>query len=139
MTIEDFKNHNAYLYALASVKDENVPKYVKKQCEEFLEVVDNHYNDNYKWIIDLKLVNKITKLLGIMYFSSGTRVGTPIAEGLAKFQWFFLIAILCTKHRNDIAKRRYEKAVLLIGRKSGKSFLIGLILKQCLLTRQSKL
>ena len=101
MTIEDFKNHNAYLYALASVKDENVPKYVKKQCEEFLEVVDNHYNDDYKWIIDLKLVNKITKLLGIMYFSSGTRVGTPIAEGLAKFQWFFLIAILCTKHRNS--------------------------------------
>ena len=133
MTIEDFKNHNAYLYALASVKDENVPKYVKKQCEEFLEVVDNHYNDNYKWIIDLKLVNKITKLLGIMYFSSGTRVGTPIAEGLAKFQWFFLIAILCTKHRNDIAKRRYEKAVLLIGRKSGKSFLIGLIFKLLML------
>lgn len=46
MTIEDFKNHNAYLYALASVEDENVPKYVKKQCEEFLEVVDNHFNDD---------------------------------------------------------------------------------------------
>lgn len=133
MTIEDFKNHNAYLYALASVEDENVPKYVKKQCEEFLEVVDNHFNDDYQWIIDLKLVNKITKLLGIMYFSSGTRVGTPIAQGLAKFQWFFLIAILCTKHRNDIAKRRYEKAVLLIGRKSGKSFLIGLIFKLLML------
>lgn len=133
MTIEMFKKHNAYLYALKSIEDENVPKYVKKQCEDFLEIVDNHGYDDYKWIIDLNLVDKITKLLGIMYFSSGTRVGTPIAQGLAKFQWFFIINILCIKHREDIEKRRYEKAILLIGRKSGKSFLIGLIFKLLML------
>ncbi|MEG2246472.1 MAG: terminase TerL endonuclease subunit [Peptostreptococcaceae bacterium] len=133
MTIEKFKNHPAYLYALESVDDCNVPKYVQKQCNEFLEIINNHYKKDYKWIIDLKLVDKINKLLKLMYFSSGTRVGTPIVDGLGKFQWFFIINILCIKHRQDTEKRRYEKAVLLIGRKSGKSFLIGLIFKLLML------
>lgn len=133
MTLEQFKKHPAYLYAVDSIANDDIPKYVKKQCIEFLDIVENYDSCDYKWTIDLKLVNKIDRILNLIYFSSGTKVGTPIAQGLANFQWFFIINILCVKYKSDINKRRYEKAVLLIGRKSGKSFLIGLIFKLLML------
>ena len=133
MNIEEFKTHPSYIYAIDSISNEDIPKYVKKQCKEFLEIVENYDKKDYKWTIDLKLVNKIDKILELIYFSSGIKVGTPIAKGLASFQFFFIINVLCVKYKNDINKRRYEKAVLLIGRKSGKSFLIGLIFKLLML------
>jgi len=133
MNIEEFKKHPSYIYAIDSIANEDIPKYVKKQCKEFLEIVENYDSKNYKWTIDLKLVSKIDKILELIYFSSGIKVGTPIAQGLASFQFFFIINVLCVKYKNDINKRRYEKAVLLIGRKSGKSFLIGLIFKLLML------
>lgn len=40
---------------------------------------------------------------------------------------FFLVNALCWKYKQNPIKRRYEKSVLLIGRKSGKSFLVALI------------
>ena len=48
-------------------------------------------------------------------------------ETLSGFQWFFIINALCWKHKDNMKKRRYEKSVLLIARKSGKSFLVALI------------
>src|SRR5699024_4405576 len=53
--------------------------------------------------------------------------GTPVYDSLGGFQWFFLANALCWKHKDNPEKRRFEKSVLLIARKSGKSFLVALI------------
>lgn len=80
-----------------------------------------------KFIIDLKLLDKINKLTQVMNMSTGLKVGSSVYESLAGFQWLFIIAILCSKHRDNIEKRRYEMATLFIGRKAGKTFLIAVI------------
>lgn len=126
-TIEDFKKHPCYKYAKDSIDNENYPIYVRKQCAEFLRGVDSQDDDNYKYFLDLSVVNRITKFLHLINFASGIRVGTPVVYGLAGFQWFMIVNTLAWKHKANPEKRRYEKSVLLIARKSGKSFLVGLI------------
>lgn len=126
-TIEDFKKHPCYKYAKDSLNNEEYPLYVRKQCEEFLNGVERQDDLTYPYFLDLSLVNRITKFLHLINFASGVKVGTPVVYGLAGFQWFMIINTLAWKHKSQPAKRRYEKSVLLIARKSGKSFLVGLI------------
>ncbi|MFW2490978.1 terminase TerL endonuclease subunit [Clostridium chromiireducens] len=57
----------------------------------------------------------------------GLKAGTPIYDCVAGFQFFFIVAVLCAVHRDNLARRRYETAVLEICRKNGKTFLVGLI------------
>ena len=126
-TIEDFKNHPCYKYALDSIDNEEYPLYVRKQCEEFLEGIERQEDEKYPYFLDLSIVNRITKFLHLINFASGVRVGTPVVYGLAGFQWFMIVNTLAWKLKAQPEKRRYEKSVLLIARKSGKSFLVGLI------------
>lgn len=63
----------------------------------------------------------------LINMASGLKAGTSTYEALGLFQWFFLVNALCWKWKATPEKRRYEKSVLLIARKSGKSFLVALI------------
>lgn len=120
---ENFENHACYQYAINSVDDPNVPKYVRKQCQHFLDEIKH----SEKYVFDYFEAWRISELTKLVNFASGHRAGTPTYDGLAGFQWFMIMNTLCWKHKTDLEKRRYEKSVLLIGRKSGKSFLVGLI------------
>lgn len=112
----NFEEHPCYLYAKNSVDDENVPKYVRKQCKNFL----NEIIQSEKYIFDYFEAWRISELTKLVNFASGHRAGTPCYDGLAGFQWFMIMNTLCWKHKKDLEKRRYEKSVLLIGRKSGR-------------------
>ena len=126
--LEIFREHHpCYGYAVNSVNDENVPKYVKKQCVEFLDGQERDGDEDYKYFFDLDVADNITDLLHLINFSSGVKSGTAVVYGLAGFQWFMILNTLCWYRKSNPEKRRYEKSVLLIGRKSGKSFMVGLI------------
>lgn len=114
------KYHPCYKYAMDSVNDENVPKYVKKQCAEFLDGIERNDDSEYKYFFDLDGADSITDLLYLINFSSGVKSGTAVVYGLAGFQWFLILNTLCWYLKENPDKRRYEKSVLLIGRKSGK-------------------
>lgn len=124
--LEIIRKHKAYVYAKKVVNNEIISgKYVKKVCKLFLNDVDN--NQNCKYFIDTEELVKITNLTKLINMATGLKVGTPAYDALAGFQWFFLVNALCWKCKDNPKKRRYEKSVLLIARKSGKSFLVGLI------------
>lgn len=117
-------NNKAYIYAKNSLEDERVPKYVKLQCKEFLRIAEDK---DEKYILDLKTLEKVEGLTKLMNMASGLRVGQTVYDTLVGFQWLFIISVLCIKHRNDLEKRRYEMATMLIARKCGKSALIGIL------------
>ena len=122
---EILKNHKAYKYATQVVNEEIVSgKYIKIQCQRFLDDLEN---EECKYFIDEDDLTLITNLTKLINMSTGLKVGIPAHDALAGFQWFFLVNALCWKHKDNPKKRRYEKSVLLIARKSGKSFLVGLI------------
>lgn len=118
--------HKSYQYAKDVVDGKIVSaKYIKKACQNF---IDDIFDPHCKYFIDedlLKLIENITKLINM---PTGLRVGVSSYEALAGFQWFFIVNALCWKHKDKPTKRRYEKCVLLIARKSGKSFLTALLI-----------
>lgn len=119
------KEHPAYQYATKVTNGEIIAgKYVKKACAKFLADV---HNPKCEYFIDENELRKIMGLTKLINMATGLMAGKPTYEALAPFQWFFLVNALCWKYKNNPIKRRYEKSVLLIARKSGKSFLVALI------------
>ena len=115
----------AFTYAKQVVNKEiKAPKYVIKQCKEFIKIADGKHK---KYFIDIKEVALIQNATKLMNMASGLKVGATVYESLVGFQWLFIIAVLCIKHRDNPNKRRYETATLLISRKNGKTFLIAVL------------
>ena len=116
--IEYMETHPSYQYAKKVVSGEyDSGHYVTKTCANFL---DDLYDRDSDFFIDIEEVELISNLLKLINFGSGLLASKPVYEGLAGFQWFFIISILGWKHKSDPEKRRYEKSVLLIARKSGR-------------------
>ena len=113
MVSDTIKNNKSYQYALWCVNNDNkkVGRYVKKQCQEFINIVENEDSDYYINEKELKVIEGFLKLINIMPNKSAY-------ENLVGFQWFFIINALCVRRKSN-NKRRYELSVLLIARKNG--------------------
>ena len=116
---ELIKNSKAYLYAINCIREdnENVGKYVKKQCQQFIDSIDS---DDY--YIDETMLSAICEFLKLVNIMPGKNA----YDNLAGFQWFFITNILCMKRKSN-NKRRYELSVMLIARKNGKTMISALI------------
>lgn len=117
--------NKAYEYAKACVNgDIHAPKYVKIQCQEFIDICDGK---SEKYIFHEKKFRKICKILKVLVMAKGSKAGEPIYNALAGYQWIFIAAVLCVVHRDDKRIRRYQTAILEISRKNGKTFTIALL------------
>ena len=100
------------------------PKYVILQCAEFLRIWKGK---DKKYCINEKLLEKIYKIAKVFKMAKGPKVGKSIYKSLGGYQWLLITAVLCTAHREDKRKRRYQKVVLEIGRKNGKTFVVAFL------------
>lgn len=118
--MEMVKNTKAYEYAFfcANNADRKVPKYVKKQAIQWLDIVEGNNEEAY---VDEKEIKKIINILKLMIHPD---LRCPMDEGLEDYAWFLIIATLCTKLKNDknLDIRYYETALLEIARKNFKTF-----------------
>lgn len=122
MTILD---HPSYIYTLDVLSGRiKAPKYVIIQCNQFRLMAEGK---SKKYTIDQEKVELIDDILDMLVMPKGLKAGQPIKNCVAGFQFFFIVAVLCAVHRDNLARRRYETAVLEICRKNGKTFLVGLI------------
>ena len=126
------KESRAYQYALWCVEENNkkVGKYVKKQAQLWLDIVDGNNEEAY---IDEKSFNKIANLLKLMVHPD---LQCPMDEGMEDYAWLLIVATLCTKLKNDKNRdiRYYTTALLLISRKNFKTFYAGVIFILLMLT-----
>ena len=122
MVSDTIKNNKAYQYALWCVDDNNkkVGKYVKKQCQDFIDIVNDENSKYYIKEKELQIIEGFLKLINIMPNKSAY-------DNLVGFQWFFIVNSLCVRRKTN-NKRRYELSILLIARKNGKTLLTALIL-----------
>lgn len=129
MIANEIINHVSYQYAFSIVNREVIAgKYIIKACKKFIDDIDKMSDPDFEYTINMKLLKKIEGLTGLINMPTGLRVGIPASEALTGFQWFFIVNALCWVHKDNAAKRRYEKSVLLIARKNGKSFLTALMI-----------
>lgn len=118
--------HPAEKYAQNVIEGRiRAPKYVKIQCEKFLEIAQEK---SEKYTINRKLLNKIYKILKVLKMAKGPQTGKSIYSSLTGYQWLFVTAVICTVYRSDLKKRRYETAILEICRKNGKTFIVAVLL-----------
>ncbi|ORT99657.1 putative phage-related terminase [Anaerovibrio sp. JC8] len=119
------RNNKAYKYACDVVAGKiPAPRYVKKQCKEFIHIANGQ---DPKYMIDGHKVAVIEKLLKLLIMPKGLKAGQTVYNCLLGFQWLMIVAVLCTVHRENKKKRRYETAVLEIARKNGKTFLVAVL------------
>lgn len=139
--MNNIQMHPSYIYAKQIVNDEVQPpklyyerngerkfispKYVKKQCQIFLDIADG--NDS-KYIINEKRIAKIDKICKILVMAKGIKTGCKIYDALSGYQWLLIVASLCTVYRNNKKKRRYETVLLEICRKNGKTFIVAFLI-----------
>ena len=115
-------DNKALNFAKKSIKEKSTPKYVKKQCRDFIEIC-NKKNDKY--IFDEKKYIKIEKILKLLVMPKGLKAGQCLYQCTTGYQWLFYVAVLCVVHRDNPKKRRYETAILEICRKNFKTYTIA--------------
>lgn len=116
------KDSKAYKYALCCIEPDNkyVGKYIKKQAENWIEIVDGNSDEAYT---DEITFSKICKMLELMVHPD---LHISIYDGLEDYAWFLIVAVFCTKCKAD-KSRYYETALLEICRKNFKTFNSGII------------
>lgn len=128
MSSIDLQAQKFYQYARDVVDGKIITGiYIKKECKKFINDIERQDDPDFKFRLDEAEIEKITGLTKLINMASGPAAGKTAHDSLAGFQWYFIINALCWKHKDNNEKRRYERSVLLIARKSGKSFLVGLI------------
>ena len=115
----------ALYYELNGEKNFVSPKYVKKQCEIFLNIADGK---STKYVVDDKRINKIDKICKILVMAKGIKTGEKIYKALSGYQWILIVASLCTVYRENKKRRRYETVILEICRKNGKTFIVAFLM-----------
>ena len=118
-----FKNTSAYKYALGVANGDIIAgKYIKKQCNIFLEDLQRQYTDpNFNWKFDTSTYEFIVGFQHLFKFADGVLAGQPMK--LAHFQEWILANMFCWKHKEH-GYIRYSKAFIQIARKQGKSMLL---------------
>lgn len=117
--------HPAEVYARAVISgDIDAPKYVILQCRDFLKTWDDQ---NEKYCINYKLLEKIYKITKVLKMAKGPSTGKSLYKSLAGYQWLLITAVICTVRRDDKRKRRYERVLLEIARKNGKTLMVAIL------------
>ena len=114
--------NKAYEYAKKSIRAKDVPKYVKKQCREFIQIADGKDD---KYFLDETKVKQIENVLKLLVMPKGLKAGQSLYECTCQYQWLFYISVLAIVHRDNPNKRKYETAILEICRKNFKTYTVG--------------
>ena len=126
------KDSVAYQYAKWCLEDGNfyVGKYIKLQAKSWVNIADGNDSEAY---VDEKMYQKVIGILNLMIHPD---LKIPMTQGLEPYAQLLIIAVLCTKLRNDEDKdiRYYESALLEIGRKNFKTFACAVIFILLMLT-----
>lgn len=118
----EIKSSVAYRYAKQCIdeKYDKAPKYVKRQCLEWLEIADGRNDEAY---VDEGAYSKLCSLLKLIMHPD---TGLSMYESLEDYAWLLITAAFCTKSRQD-GSFYYRTVILEIARKNFKTFVSAVI------------
>ena len=118
----------AYKYALQCANDSSgrVGRYVRKQCQQWLDIADGKTSDCY---VSEKAYKKIHNILKLMIHPD---LNYDMTAALDDYAILFITAVLCTYNKNG--GRKYTTGILEIARKNHKTFTAAVIFIILMLT-----
>ncbi|MED4586663.1 terminase large subunit [Brevibacillus choshinensis] len=96
--------------------------YVRKACERHLRDLERQGTDEFPYVFDEKLAEKVHRFFRFCSHTKGELAGQPIA--LDPFQKFILGSVFGWIHK-DTGLRRYRKAYVQLARKNAKSTILS--------------
>lgn len=122
---EWFRNTKAYKYCKDVSEDKiRTNIYVKKQCNQILEMIDNPNSRFFKeYYLSETMIKRVIFIVRRMNFATGEFAGQPCLNYIAGFQWVILFMCYGVFRRDNPLKRRFEKAAMLISRKNAKTWI----------------
>lgn len=115
-------NSPAYQYCKEAVRVKTTPKYVKKQMRAWMPIAEGK---NPKYKVSEKKLKQVEALLKILKMPKGLKAGQSLFECSTKYQWLIYVAVICTVHRDNPSKRKYEINVDEICRKNFKTYTVA--------------
>lgn len=109
----------AYARWCTARSNHKVPRYVKKQAKQFLDIVAGKDVEAH---IDERAYARICNLLRIMVHPD---IGKSLYDSLEDYAWLLITAVFCVKDNEN--RRYYNTAVLEIARKNFKTFNAAII------------
>lgn len=127
--------NKALEYARFCVEKDNekVPKYVKLQAADFIEIAEGRDPDSF---LDEHMVTVVENISKITNQAEGVLAGQSMYKTLIGYEWLLIIAVFCVKWRSDSKRRRYTNVILEICRKNYKTTLIAFCFIILFLTEQ---
>lgn len=116
--------NKAYEFCKENVNKKTTPKYVRLQMKDWMRICEGK---DKKYIVSEKKLSQVENILKILIMPKGLKAGKPLYDCTCGYQWFLLIAIFCTVHRDNPNKRRYETCVLEISRKNFKTYTVATV------------
>ena len=116
----------AYARWCTARSNHKVPRYVKKQAKQFLDIVAGKDVEAH---IDERAYARICNLLRIMVHPD---IGKSLYDSLEDYAWLLITAVFCVKDNEN--RRYYNTAVLEIARKNFKTFNATIIFILLMLT-----
>ena len=116
--------NKALEYAKKSVKAKTTPKYVKKQCKEFIKIAEGK---DKKYVLNEEKVQQIESILKLLVMPRGLKAGKSLYECTVGYQWLFYTSVLAVVYSDNPERRRYETGILEIARKNFKTYTVGTI------------
>ena len=115
-------NSPAYKYCKEAVRLKTTPKYVKKQMRAWMPIAEGK---NPKYKVSEKKLKQVEALLKVLRMPKGLKAGQSLFECSTKYQWLIYVAVICTVHRDNPSKRKYEINVDEICRKNFKTYTVA--------------
>jgi phage terminase large subunit-like protein len=110
-------------------------KYVKKQCQIFLDDLERQHDDDFAYFMDLDQIEVVEGILGLLNFATGIGVtNKTVLEGLVGFQAFFFVNVFGFRFKSNPEKFKNRDITLFICRKNGKTWLVAILFIILLLT-----
>ena len=116
----------AYARWCTARSNHKVPRYVKKQAKQVLDIVAGKDMEAH---IDERAYARICNLLRIMVHPD---IGKSLYDSLEDYAWLLITAVFCVKDNEN--RRYYNTAVLEIARKNFKTFNAAIIFILLMLT-----
>lgn len=114
----------AYLFCKTCIRKKTTPKYVKLQMRDWMRVCEGK---DKKYLVSEKKLTQMENILRILVMPKGLKAGQSLYDCTVGYQWLFYTAVLCTVHRSDESRRRYETGLLEICRKNFKTYTISTV------------
>ena len=112
----------AYQYCKEAINKKTTPVYVKKQMRAWMLIAEGK---DAKYKVSVKKLKIVEALLKILRMPKGLKAGQRLYECSSKYQWLTYVAVICTVHRDNPSKRKYETNVLEICRKNYKTYTVA--------------